>query len=102
MAKKNFSKGLDALITAPGKDDTPEERRGRIKGHRAPSTRVIEKTSQEGTKPGYTRATFIVSEALLSKVKGYAYWERRSIKAIVEEALEQYFKDKRVKPVQEA
>jgi hypothetical protein len=52
--------------------------------------REITKSSQKGIREGYTRATFIVNEDLLEKVKNVAYWERKQIKDVVEEALESH------------
>ncbi len=48
----------------------------------------IEKTSQIGTKSGETRATFIMSEDQLEKVKAIAYWERTTIKEVISDAIE--------------
>lgn len=56
-----------------------------------PITRVAKSTgntSQAGTKENETRATFIINEALLSKVKGMAYWDRIDIKKVVNDALQ--------------
>ena len=92
MSKKDFSKGLDVLLQNTQKPTTePEETK---RGRRKTSRREITKTSQEGTKEGETRATFIVREDLLEKVKDFAYWERLQIKEVVNTALEQYFADK--------
>jgi hypothetical protein len=49
----------------------------------------ISKTSQQGTKENETRATFIVNEALLAKVKAIAYWDRIDIKDVVDAALKE-------------
>ena len=38
------------------------------------------KSSQEGTKINETRATFVVNEELLEKLKAIAYWNRVLIK----------------------
>jgi hypothetical protein len=43
---------------------------------------------------GETRATFIIEETLLKKVKAVAYWERKQIKAVLHEALTSFVKDK--------
>lgn len=56
-------------------------------GRPVTNTRQITKTSQEGTKENETRATFIVNEDLLEKVKAIAYWERIRIKDVVDRAL---------------
>ncbi len=71
MSKKSFSGGLSSLIRE--EPEQPGQGRGKASG------RIITKTSQKGTREGYTRATFVVSEALLEKVKGLAYWESYNI-----------------------
>lgn len=81
MSKKNFTGGLNSLL---GEGDKPKKKVGRPKT----STRVITKTSQEGTKDKETRATFIVNEDLLDKLKAIAYWDRKLIKEIVDVALQ--------------
>jgi hypothetical protein len=68
------------------------------KGRPKTSTRVITKSSQEGTKDGYTRATFIVREDYLEKIKAQAYWERKEIKRVVEEILANHLKGKKIRP----
>ena len=80
MSKKNFTGGLNSLL---GDNDKPK--RGRPKT----STREITKSSQEGTKEKETRATFIVNEELLEKLKAIAYWDRKLIKEVVNTALQE-------------
>jgi len=80
MSKKNFTGGLNSLL---GDNDKPK--RGRPKT----STREITKSSQEGTKDKETRATFIVNEELLEKLKAIAYWDRKLIKEVVDTALQE-------------
>lgn len=79
MSKKNFTGGLNSLL-----GDNPKPKRGRPKT----STKEITKTSQEGTKEKETRATFIVNEELLDKLKAIAYWDRKLIKEVVDTALQ--------------
>lgn len=81
MSKKNFTGGLNSLL-----GDQPEKPK---KGRPVTSTREITKSSQEGTKEGETRATFIIKEELLDKVKALAYWERLKIKDVLNTALEE-------------
>jgi hypothetical protein len=96
MSKKNFTGGLNSLL-----GDQPETpKRGRPKT----STRVVTKSSQEGTKDKETRATFIVNEELLEKLKAVAYWDRLLIKDVVDLALREYVskyekKNEEVKPI---
>ncbi|MDK9699874.1 MAG: hypothetical protein OEM52_07015 [bacterium] len=54
----------------------------------APAERT---SSRAGLPEGWTRATFIVKENTLNTVKEYAYWERKEIKTVIEEALTLYF-----------
>jgi len=61
--------------------------------------REITKSSQEGLPEGWTRATFLVRESVLDKLKAVAYWDRRTIKEVVDDALVAYLKDKKPKPL---
>jgi hypothetical protein len=79
MSKKNFTGGLNSLL-----GDNEKPKRGRPKT----STREVTKSSQEGTKEKETRATFIVNEELLEKLKAIAYWDRKLIKEVVDTALQ--------------
>ena len=58
--------------------------------------REYEKTSQEGLRDGYTRATFIVREDLLKKLKDYAYTERETLKDVVNKMLAEFLEGKEV------
>jgi hypothetical protein len=79
MSKKNFKGGFDSLL-----GDNEKPKRGRPKTQ----DKEITKSSQEGTKVNETRATFIVNEELLDKLKAIAYWERTLIKDEINKALE--------------
>jgi len=46
--------------------------------------------ANDATKEGEVRATFIVKESKLEKLKAIAYWERAKIKDIHDAALEMY------------
>ena len=56
------------------------------------------KTTQRGLNDGWTRATFILKKNHLEQLKALAYWERRTIKEVMDEALEGYLKGKKIKP----
>jgi len=88
MAKKNFVGGLSSLLGEPSQleAETPAKKTGRPQT----SQREITKSSQEGTKENETRATFIINEGLLDKLKAVAYWERSLIKDVLAEALQGY------------
>jgi len=79
MSKKNFTGGLNSLL-----GDQPEKPK---RGRPVTQTKEITKSSQEGTKENETRATFIINEELLEKLKAIAYWDRCLIKEVVNTAL---------------
>jgi hypothetical protein len=85
MAKKSFSGGLSSLLG----DTKQPEQAAEPKEAKTPK-KEITKTSQIGTKEKETRATFIVNEDLLEKMKSLAYWDRVLIKDIVNTAFEDY------------
>lgn len=88
--KKDFSGGLSSLLGDTSSQDdviNPSD-----KAEKA-STRAITKTSQIGTKESETRATFIVNEASLEKIKAIAYWDRLQIKDVIANALDAHIKD---------
>ena len=58
---------------------------------------VISKSSQEGLKDGWTRATFILRKDHLEKIKAVAYWKRKNIKEVMDEALKTYLRGKKIK-----
>lgn len=81
MSKKNFTGGLSSLLG----DQSAKAKRGRPKTVFKETT----KSSQEGTKENETRATFIVGEDLLEKLKAIAYWDRKLIKEVINSALQE-------------
>lgn len=80
MSKKDFTGGLNSLL-----GDQPEKPK---RGRPVTQTKEITKSSQEGTKEKETRATFIVNEDLLEKLKAIAYWDRILIKDVVNNLLQ--------------
>jgi hypothetical protein len=81
MSKKNFTGGLSSLL-----GDQPEKPK---RGRPVTQTKEITKSSQEGTKENETRATFIINEELLEKLKAIAYWDRVLIKDVINTALQE-------------
>jgi len=81
MSKKNFTGGLNSLL-----GDQPEKPK---RGRPVTQTKEITKSSQEGTKENETRATFIINEEILDKLKAIAYWDRVLIKDVVNTALQE-------------
>ena len=85
MAKKNFSGGLESLL-----GNTNQAEAAPAVAEPKAAKKEITKTSQIGTKEKETRATFIVNEDLLEKMKSLAYWDRVLIKDIINQALEEH------------
>lgn len=84
MSKKSFTGIAGGLSTVLGDSPGPAKR-----GRPVTQTKTITKSSQEGTKENEVRATFIVNEELLEKLKAIAYWDRALIKTVVNTALEE-------------
>ena len=85
MVKKSFSGGLNSLL-----GDTKQAEQAVEQSEPKAPKKEITKTSQIGTKEKETRATFIVNEDLLEKMKALAYWDRVLIKDIINQALEEH------------
>jgi hypothetical protein len=91
MAKKNLI-NADMLLATPKR---PEEYRPFVEApvvvqaQAAPPQPEVA-SIKKGLKTDETRATFIVREDLLEKLKAIAYWERLNIKDVVNEALDRY------------
>lgn len=68
------------------------------KGPGRPRTidREYTKSSQEGLQENWTRATFIVREDLLEKLKDLAYTNRTTIKEEINQAIAEYIQGKEV------
>lgn len=60
------------------------------------------KSTQQGLPSGWTRATFIIQEDLNKKIKALAYWERKTVKDIMHEALSLFMQGKDIKLKREA
>jgi hypothetical protein len=88
--KKEWREGGFKLLLGetPKPLDKPKKKPGRPKT----STKVIThgNTPEDGTKEGERRATYIVSKEQIEKIEDIAYWERKMIKEIIEEALGNY------------
>ena len=56
----------------------------------------VEKTDIEDD---YIRQTYVIKREYVNKLKCKAYWDRISQKEILDSILENYFKDKNIKPM---
>jgi hypothetical protein len=57
--------------------------------------------SERGLPDGWTRWAVITRKEYLDKVKAYAYWERMDIKQVLDMALEEFLKGKKIKNLPE-
>lgn len=95
--------GLDMLISpsTPKTEETKETPPQKAKrGRPREINRKITKSSQSGLRDGLTRATFIVNEDTLQRLKDRAYIDRKPLKELVSEAIDYYLdktKDKETK-----
>ncbi|MCU0323810.1 MAG: hypothetical protein MUF45_00950 [Spirosomaceae bacterium] len=94
MGKKNFNQGLNSLLGSP-RESISEP------GHIAKDTItqvLIQKSEQRakgntvkaGLKEGETRATLILNESVIDKLKAIAYWDRITLKTVVDDALQSF------------
>ena len=56
---------------------------------------VTGNTSERGLKDGWTRDTLILRKEYLEKIRALSYWERRTIKEVIDEALGAYLKGRK-------
>lgn len=45
------------------------------------------------------RQTFVMNAGTVEKVEAYAFWSRQTKKAVLEAALQQFFADKKIRPI---
>lgn len=81
--------GPPSKTSNPSKHELPGTPNGSPKGM----------TTSKGLRPGWTRATFIVKEETVQQLKAVAYWDRKELKRVVEEALGAYLKGKDARPI---
>ena len=88
MSKKNFTGGLSTVLGESSKSKSRSSEKV-VRGRPKTNFKTITNKAQVGTKEGEIRATFIVREDLLEKLKAIAYWDRTLIKEVVDKALEE-------------
>ena len=82
MSKKSFTGVLNTMLGEVQEPDAPKKKKG---SRPTTSTSKTEKATQEAreSKPKEIRATFIVREDLLEQLKDLAYWNRVTIKDVL-------------------
>lgn len=88
MAKKNFTRGLSSLLG--NQPDLFEQAEGSESNDpKKPNSQENSKSTHAEIKQKEIRATFIINEVHLEKLKAIAYWERSLIKDVINASLEQ-------------
>lgn len=90
---KDFKGGLDSLLGENNSEENTQSstpKRGRPKT----ANKEITSSSHKGTKEGEVRATIIINEENLQKMKAIAYWDRVLIKDVINDALQSYLDTK--------
>ena len=54
---------------------------------------------EKGLQDGWTRAKFVLRKDYLSKLKAVSYWDRKKMKEVIDDALGNYLKGKRIKSI---
>lgn len=101
MSKQDNKKmGSDPLAWINQEPEQKEEKPLEVPRNNMGRPRTIyreyEKSSQEGLQDNFTRATFIVQEDLLKKLKDYAYTERETLKEVVNKMIADFLDGKEV------
>jgi hypothetical protein len=56
-------------------------------------------TTKKGLPEGWSRATFIVRDEYLEKIKAIGYWDRKQIKEVLDEAITEHLKGRKVRAI---
>ena len=95
---KSSTPGPSSKSSTPSKHDL-QSQPGTPDNLGTPSRPARGSTTSKGLRPGWTRATFIVREETVQQLKAVAYWDRKELKRVVEEAFRVYLERKDVRPV---
>ncbi len=55
--------------------------------------------AKRGLQEDLIRATFIIKQEHLEKIKACAYWERIQIKDVIEDMCEQFFENRKIRSI---
>ncbi|MFI5343134.1 MAG: hypothetical protein ACHQUC_02825 [Chlamydiales bacterium] len=83
MSKKSFAKGIDSILGQEENEENASSISKKIESFTEPQDDLI-----------HVRTTIFINEPLYEKIKAIAYWERRTLKSLVDEALSSYVQAK--------
>ena len=92
---KSSTQGPPSKVGNPSKHELPSP----PSSPDNPSTRSRGATTSKGLRPGWTRATFIVRDETVQQLKAVAYWDRKELKRVVEEAFSSYLEGRNIAQV---
>ncbi len=101
MAKKNFNQGINSLLGSNREISDNQEQENNFTSFQ----KEIKGSVKAGLKEGETRATLILNEDIVSKLKAVSYWDRVPLKVIMNNALNAFIisyeeKNGKIKPSQ--
>jgi hypothetical protein len=88
------SAGVDALI----KDTRSGTQNKHSNSELSSTSSKQSNTTKAGLRAGWTRATFIIREDQVEKLRDLAYWDRKDIKDVMAEALNAFLKGRKIEP----
>lgn len=59
----------------------------------------INNVPRNGLPENWVRATYILQTSIVEKIRAVAYWERKQVKEVAEEAFLRYLEGKRIDPI---
>lgn len=65
----------------------------------AKTSDVSVSAAKRGLQEDLIRATFIIKQDHLEKIKAFAYWERIQIKDVIEDMCEQFFEKRKIRSI---
>lgn len=103
MSKKSFAGGLDSLLSSSSDTEEISEKTSKKskKDKTQEDSAPNEEMEAEATDP-VIRYTFFVKKTNVEKIQALAWWERRLVKDIANEALDMYLEGKDAKHVNQA
>ena len=90
MSKKGFKSEFTSLLGTTQMPANEQPPAVQDSTHANNTDKAITRVADQSGKDLEVRATFIVQEELLDKIKGIAYWDRLQIKEVVNAALLRY------------
>jgi hypothetical protein len=101
MSKKNFSGGLNTLLEGSiAKQEKPAQDEPVKAGIKQEAFKPAEDKKPKGYRQ--PRATFLIDEDKVETLKAIAYWERKKIKDLIEEALDSVISSRNPEEIQKA